>query len=811
MSKIQRFRFYCQKILPLVYDDSLSYYEVLCKIGYKLDEVINVVNDIDSTISEAIKQYFVSEEFKEFFDNFMVKVEDSISTNNEGYNNNSLHEYNVGDYLWWKGYFYEVTKYISAGSLLLPNENIKLVSLSDLFEVFTDSIKTLFSKNIEDSATSSRPRSVGEWIWRNDNLYIVTSYIDAGTAYIESGDYANIAPLGSLEEIIGNMKTLGTIGKDSLVMAINECVNAINVAISEIGDLSSLGTQGKDSLVQAINEVINSYNYLYNDVQTVVKPAIDQIRVDIGNKNNLQTEHKDNLVDAINELTSTAGNDTFDQSREIHKAIFFGDSITAGDLGNGVIANPTYPQSYGSVSGLQTTNMGRGGSTAANTPNAGSAEHLNYVAGLVNFAEYDQCFVCHGVNDYNANSPLGGINSTDETTYMGALQKFVETALAQNPKIQIVILGTFWSSHSHVVNNQFVDYLPANKAGYTIADYTNGARSVANKYGIPFVNMMDIMGVNRFNYGQFTADGIHPTQDSYTRIGILLAKSLTFPSAYGYEQTTAVKKSCNNNMVCIGDIDQKVGDFPLRYLKRGITTLFNVNNSYYITNRRPFTIVKGEPLSFHAIAYVTPHANFYIRLTMSGTSNTCVLWYYQNVTEENQCFEVNTVATPTFTGDCVIEAQIASLDGTLTDEIVYLTDIVINKGEIPDRGGLGTYTNEYTWFIIPSLSSGVTLNNANPAQFMIDRNGQVTFRGVLDLSATLSTNVLGTLPIAFRPQRPVVMPVSDGATLTPYAIKVTEDGNIIILANGIPATGVSIDMSNVKYNINKCSDFSYPY
>lgn len=26
------FKFWCQKALPLVYDDSLSYYEVLCKL-----------------------------------------------------------------------------------------------------------------------------------------------------------------------------------------------------------------------------------------------------------------------------------------------------------------------------------------------------------------------------------------------------------------------------------------------------------------------------------------------------------------------------------------------------------------------------------------------------------------------------------------------------------------------------------------------------------------------------------------------------------------------------------------------------------
>lgn len=37
--KLKPFHFWCQKVLPLVYDDSLSYYEVLCK----LTELLNIV------------------------------------------------------------------------------------------------------------------------------------------------------------------------------------------------------------------------------------------------------------------------------------------------------------------------------------------------------------------------------------------------------------------------------------------------------------------------------------------------------------------------------------------------------------------------------------------------------------------------------------------------------------------------------------------------------------------------------------------------------------------------------------------------
>lgn len=38
---IDKLKFWCYKVLPLVYDDSLSYYEVLCKVVTKLNEVID--------------------------------------------------------------------------------------------------------------------------------------------------------------------------------------------------------------------------------------------------------------------------------------------------------------------------------------------------------------------------------------------------------------------------------------------------------------------------------------------------------------------------------------------------------------------------------------------------------------------------------------------------------------------------------------------------------------------------------------------------------------------------------------------------
>lgn len=49
---IGKIRAYCYKILPLVYDQSLSYYETLCRVVDKINEVIDFV---DNTLKAEIQ------------------------------------------------------------------------------------------------------------------------------------------------------------------------------------------------------------------------------------------------------------------------------------------------------------------------------------------------------------------------------------------------------------------------------------------------------------------------------------------------------------------------------------------------------------------------------------------------------------------------------------------------------------------------------------------------------------------------------------------------------------------------------------
>ena len=68
MNNIRPFRFWCQKVLPLVYDDSLSYYELLCKIVAKLNEVVdneNQLNEAFQQLKNWVENYFDSHDFQQ--------------------------------------------------------------------------------------------------------------------------------------------------------------------------------------------------------------------------------------------------------------------------------------------------------------------------------------------------------------------------------------------------------------------------------------------------------------------------------------------------------------------------------------------------------------------------------------------------------------------------------------------------------------------------------------------------------------------------------------------------------------------------
>lgn len=94
--KMGYINFWCQKVIPLVFDDSLSYYEAICKFMQKLNEVISALNNNALCIDELQDKYIILqknfdalevkwEEFKTYIENEFNTFKTEITTKEENF------------------------------------------------------------------------------------------------------------------------------------------------------------------------------------------------------------------------------------------------------------------------------------------------------------------------------------------------------------------------------------------------------------------------------------------------------------------------------------------------------------------------------------------------------------------------------------------------------------------------------------------------------------------------------------------------------------------------------------------------------
>ena len=70
--KMKQFKFWCQKVLPCVYDESLSYYELLCKVV----DYINQLVANDKVIQEYIENWDTDlQEIYDMLDDLQAEID----------------------------------------------------------------------------------------------------------------------------------------------------------------------------------------------------------------------------------------------------------------------------------------------------------------------------------------------------------------------------------------------------------------------------------------------------------------------------------------------------------------------------------------------------------------------------------------------------------------------------------------------------------------------------------------------------------------------------------------------------------------
>ena len=176
MYDIDKLRFWCHKIIPLVYDDSLSYYEVLCKVAKKLNEVIESVDNIPEYIAELISD----ERLREIIQSILNNLQEQIASANEGKSETATADRIVGELVWLDGDLYRCIKEIDTGDRYVVDANVEKVTVE---ECINDLMKSITNKTESNQSVASIARDKGEIIWFNNKLYLITNDIAEGNAY----------------------------------------------------------------------------------------------------------------------------------------------------------------------------------------------------------------------------------------------------------------------------------------------------------------------------------------------------------------------------------------------------------------------------------------------------------------------------------------------------------------------------------------------------------------------------------------------------------------------------------------------------
>lgn len=70
---LDTFRFWCQKVLPLVYEDSLSYYEILCKVVDYINNMIENQKEFSAELNELKSELEVVKKWIADFDTSYIE------------------------------------------------------------------------------------------------------------------------------------------------------------------------------------------------------------------------------------------------------------------------------------------------------------------------------------------------------------------------------------------------------------------------------------------------------------------------------------------------------------------------------------------------------------------------------------------------------------------------------------------------------------------------------------------------------------------------------------------------------------------
>jgi lysophospholipase L1-like esterase len=203
---------------------------------------------------------------------------------------------------------------------------------------------------------------------------------------------------------------------------------------------------------------------------------------------------------------------------------------TWGSLGDSITDGGTWQPKVAAALGLTWTNFGVGGTKISGA--GGDANAMCQDARINAMpATLDLVTVMGGTNDWAQNVALGAADSTDPTTFNGALNTMLLKLCTRFPAKRIVLMTTPYGEMYGRVADGVNNWVNAwtNNAGLTTRDYAEAVRGACKRWGVPCADVAAAAGWNTVNIRTFiTDDGglLHPNATGGGRISEVLTGAL---------------------------------------------------------------------------------------------------------------------------------------------------------------------------------------------------------------------------------------------------------------------------------------------
>ena len=406
---LQPFRFWCQKVLPLVYDDSLSYYELLCKVVDYLNKTMEDVGVLEGDVTglhEAYKKlqgyvndYFSTLDVQEEINNKLdvmandgtlgnilksvIKVNQPVlvRTKAEMTNTEYLYILESDGYV----YYYDGTKFTA--STLRYNTPINAYAASSFtVPININDIKSVGSYAVANaSLTNLVSEDVEKYYW---TCYCITPIVRNNVDVLQ---YLIGIPISSANTPVfyyrysnsGTFKTFTRANGSTPNIRDYYTSHSFNAPIN-IGDVKNVGsyTINANSLIGLIDVDVNAYYWSCYCITPIVRNNADVLQyligIPISSANTPVFYYRYSISGTFKTFTRTDKN-----SLKIKKVCFCGDSFTA------VTTVKSYVDFLNEYECCNGTNLGISGSY----PSSWLSVHENDITDM-----YDIYFIAFGLN-----------------------------------------------------------------------------------------------------------------------------------------------------------------------------------------------------------------------------------------------------------------------------------------------------------------------------------------------------------------------------------------------------------------------------